>query len=209
MFSAAERTMAATVSATLSALGAARDAMTEQIFHLTYGSPIVQALVGLDPKDIENERRPGRDTLREQASAKRRADLETRWEQGGPADAALRSIIYVRRAEGVVDERGFAMLKKLHDAQPPGRPRSMAQLKQALREQSLLLRLDQDRAVEALPKLLPPDPEDRARTFRAVQRIVTASGELSDEGKRRLQHVEQLFNIRRARTPKEGADVRP
>ena len=209
MFSAAEKTMAATVSATLSAFGAARDAMTAQIFHLTYGSPLVQALVGLDPKGVEDGRKPGRDALREQARAKQRAELETRWEQGGPVEAALRSILYVRRAEGAVDERGFAMLKKLHDEQPPGRPRTMAQLKQALREQSFLLRLDQERAVEALPKLLPPDPDDRARTLRAVQRIVTASGELSEEGKRRLQHVEKLFDMKRARTPKEDADVRP
>jgi len=115
--------------------------------------------------------------------------------------------MYVRRAEGSVDERGFAMLKKLHEAQPPGRPRSMAQLKQVLREQSLFLRLDQERAIEALPKLLPADPEDRARTLRAVQRIAGASGELSDEGKRRLDRIEKLFAARRVRNPKEDADV--
>ena len=38
------------ISASLSAFGAARDAMTEQLFHMTYGSPMLQALVGLDPE---------------------------------------------------------------------------------------------------------------------------------------------------------------
>jgi hypothetical protein len=84
----------------------------------------------------------------------------------------------------------------------------MAQLKQALREQSLLLRLDEERAVASIPKLIPTDPDDRARTLRAVQRIVTAAGELSDEGKRRLQRIERLFNVKRSRT-KEDVDVRP
>jgi hypothetical protein len=208
MFYAAEKSLAATISATLSAFGSARDAMTEQIFHMTYGSPLVQALVGLDPKGVEEDRKPAYDVLREETRAKRRAELETRWEQGGAVEAALRSIIFIRRAEGTVDERGFAMLKKLHDAQPPGRPRSMAQLKQALREQSLLLRLDEERAVASIPKLIPTDPDDRARTLRAVQRIVTAAGELSDEGKRRLQRIERLFNVKRSRT-KEDVDVRP
>jgi len=99
------------------------------------------------------------------------------------------------------------MLKKLHEAQPPGRPRSMAELKQALREQSLYLRLDEERAIAALPKLLPSDPEERARTLRAVQRIVGAAGELSDEGKRRLERIEKLFAGRRVRNPKENVDA--
>jgi len=207
MFSAAEKSMATSISATLSAFGVARDKMTEQIFHLTYGSPLVQALVGLDPKGVEDDRKPVRDALREQARAQRRAELETRWEKGGSVEAAVRSIIYIRRAEGTVDERGFAMLKKLHEAQPPGRPRSMAELKQALREQSLYLRLDEERAIAALPKLLPSDPEERARTLRAVQRIVGAAGELSDEGKRRLERIEKLFAGRRVRNPKENVDA--
>src|SRR4030095_4796253 len=56
MFAAAEKTMAASVSAGLAAFGAARDAMTEQIFHLTYGSPFLQALVGLAQKGVVDAR---------------------------------------------------------------------------------------------------------------------------------------------------------
>lgn len=205
-FVAFEKTMAATISATLSALGRTRDVMTEQVFHLTYGSPLLQALVGLDPKGIEADRKPASDVLREQARAKRRRDLEGRFDKGGSIEAALRSIMYIRRAEGVVDERGFAVLKQLHDAQPPGRPHSMAELKQILRDQSLLLRLDQKRAVESIPKLLPSGADERARVFRAVTRVVTVAGHLSDEGKKRLAQVQKLFDLSSAKAAKVDVD---
>lgn len=208
MFSAAEKTMAASISATLAAFGAARDAMTEQMFHLTYGSPFLQALAGLDPKGVEDDRRPEREALREQAKTKRREELEKLFDEGGAVEAALRSIIYIRRGEGGADERSFAVLKQLHDAQPPGRPRSMAQLKTALGEQSLLLRIDEARAVAAIPKLLPVDGEERARTLRAIERLASAQGELSPEGERRLAQVQKLFAVP-ARNParKENADA--
>jgi hypothetical protein len=209
LFSAAEKTLTASVRATVTAMGAARDALTEQLFHTTYGSPFLQALVGLDSKGVQDARKPEREALREQARARRRADLETRFEAGGPVEAALRAAIYIRRGEGGADERSFAMLKALHDAQPPGRPRSMAQLKEVLREQSLLLRLDEARAFEAIRGLLPRDSDDRARTLRAVQRLASAQGELSDEGLRRLADVEKLFAVRKSvKDVKEDADAR-
>jgi hypothetical protein len=209
MFAAAEKTMAASVSAGLAAFGAARDAMTEQMFHLTYGSPFLQALVGLDAKGVEDDRRPEREALREQAKSKRQEELEKLFEEGGAAEAALRSIIYIRRGEGGADERSFAVLKELHDTQPPGRPRSMAQLKKALGEQSLLLRIDEARAVAAIPKLLPADRDERGRTLRAVERLASAQGQLSPEGERRMAHIVKLFAVPAGKAAsKEGVDAR-
>jgi hypothetical protein len=190
-------------------MGAARDAMTEHLFHATYGSPWLQALVGLDPKANVEERKVERQADREQAQAKRRDELETKFNEGGTVEAALRAIAYVRRGEGQADERSFAAVKQLHEAQPPGRPRSLAQLKSALRDQVLLLRLDEKRAVAAIPKMLPREPDERSRTLRAVQRVVSAQGELSAEGRRRMARVEKLFETKAAAAKKkEDADVR-
>ena len=207
MFSAAEKTMATSISGVLTAFGAARDAMTEQIFHATYGSPFLQAVTGLDPQGAGDERRPEREQVREQEKAKRRAELETKFEQGGAVEAALRAVIYIRRGEGGADERSFAVLKAMHDAQPTTRPRSLAQLKEALREQSLLIRMDEERAVAAIPKLLPADKAERARVWRAVQRLVGAQGKGSDETARRLARIEKMMAVPSAPADKEGADA--
>jgi hypothetical protein len=84
----------------------------------------------------------------------------------------------------------------------------MAEIKSALREQSLLLRIDEERAVAAIPKLLPRDPEDRVRTLRVVNRVVLAQGELSPEGKRRLSRLEKMFAVKAAPvTSKEQSDA--
>ena len=82
----------------------------------------------------------------------------------------------------------------------------MAQLKEALCEQSLLIRMDEDRAVAAIPKLLPSDKAERARVWRAVQRLVRAQGKGSAEVVRRLARVEKLLAIPSA-PAKEGADA--
>ncbi|HET6408887.1 MAG TPA: DUF3141 domain-containing protein, partial [Chthoniobacteraceae bacterium] len=209
-FSAFEKEMAKTISGTLEALGAARDAMTEQLFHFTYGSPLLQALVGLDPDGTEGPRAPTRDANREKAQAETRADLEREFDKGGAVEAAVRSIAFILKGNGGADERSFAVIKALHDAQPAGRPRSQPQLKTILRDQSLLLRLDEKRAVETIPALLPKDAEERARTLRAVQRVVAAQGQLNAEGRKRLARIERLFGIKPAKAAKkDSVDANP
>ena len=210
-FAAGEKAMAKAISGSLTAFGEARDAMTEQLFHFTYGSPLLQALVGLDPEAAGTAREPEREAAREQAQKRKRADLEAQFEEGGALEAALRAIAYILKGEGGADERSFAVMKAFHDAQPPGRPRSPAQLKAILRDQSLLLRLNEKRAVEAIPKLLPKDAEERSRTLRAVQRVVAAQGDFTAEGRKRLARIEKLFGARSAKparaAKKEGADA--
>ena len=208
-FAAAEKAMASTISATLTAFGSTRDAMTEQLFTMTYGSPMLQALVGLDPKEEASRRKPDRDALREQVQARKRQELETRFETGGAIEAALRSIAYVRMGEGSTDERSFAMIKQLHDAQPPGRPRSIEQLKEAVRAQYLLLKMDEKRAVAAISKLIPPEPDQRDKTLRVIQRIIAATGEPTGEAKRRLAEIEAMFGAKATKaTKKEDRNVR-
>jgi hypothetical protein len=183
--------------------------MTEQMFHFTYGSPLIQALVGLEPDSAE-AKPATRNPAREKVLSEKRKELEKQFEEGGTVEAALRAIAFVLRGQGAADERSFAVIKALHEAQLSGRPRTQGQLKKVLREQSLLLRLDEKRAVAALPKLLPKSAEERARVLRAIQRVVAAQGELKAEGKRRLARIEKLFGAKAAaRTKKEAEDVRP
>jgi len=141
--------------------------------------------------------------------AGKRQELEAKFETGGAVEAALRSIAYVRMGEGSADERGFAVIKQLHDAQPPGRPRSMEQLKEVVREQYLLLKIDEKRAVAAIPKLIPRDPDDREKTLRAIQRIISATGAPTGKAKRRLAEIESMFGAKAPKaSKKEDRDVR-
>jgi hypothetical protein len=104
-------------------------------------------------------------------------------------------LIYVRLPQGSVDERGFAMLQAIRAMQPVNDRMSLPELKACLKEQYLLVRLDEERAVRAIPKLLPDNEAARQAGIDALQRILGARGELPEEGARRLARVEALFGV--------------
>jgi len=72
---------------------------------------------------------------------------------------------------------------------------SLAQFKEFVREQYLMLRLDQERAVATIPRLLArATPEDRAVALDLIRRVAAAGGEVTDEVKDRVSQVESMFN---------------
>jgi uncharacterized protein DUF3141 len=177
----------------------ARDAMTEAMFLGTYGSPMLQAMVGLGTDHAPTKRRLARDLEREADEAKLRADLERRFEVGGLPQAVLRALIYVRLPQRSVDERGFTMLQAIRNMQPVNDRMSLPELKACLKEQFLLLRLDEERAVRAIPRLLPDNAAARRAGVDALIAMLGVRGALSEEEARRLARVEALF----------GADTQP
>ncbi|NEX92179.1 DUF3141 domain-containing protein [Caulobacter sp. 17J65-9] len=190
---AIEKATANWISASLQAYGLARDAMTEAAFVAAYGARLTQAAAGLDRQ--APRRHIERDLVREADEARLRSDLEQKFEIGGPSEAAARALIYVNRPGGSFDERGSAMFKVLRAAQPADERLPAAELKELVKEQDLLLRLDEERAIQAIPKLLPPDAGRRKRVLDEVHGLVEARGHLAEEGRRRLKRVDALFEM--------------
>ncbi len=182
----------------LKTCGDMRDALTESLFLNAYGSPWLQAAVGLGPQAAHGRARIERDLVREAVEAHLRSELEQHFETGGLTEAALRALIYVRMAEGSVDERGFAALKAIRAAQPAEQRITMADAKAMLKQQFLLLCLDAERAVQAIPRLLPAGQDQRRAGLAALQDVLAARGPLSEEGRRRLQRIETLFDVKPA-----------
>jgi hypothetical protein len=183
------------ITSCLEAYGEFRDRMTETIFLNTYGSPLLQAMVGLGAQQTAPQHAE-RDLLREAREAQLRAELEQRFEAGELEEAVLRALIYIRLAEGSVDERGFAMLKQIRASRPAAKRISLARFKEMLREQYLLVRLDEERALRTLPKLLGDDDVARKTALDVLDRVLAARGDLSDEASRRRAHIETLFGAR-------------
>jgi hypothetical protein len=170
----------------------------------TYGSPILQALVGLG---VQQPSHHGieRDLVREADAARLRSELEHRFEAGGPIEAGLRALVYIRLPEGSIDERGFSVLKLIRASRPADKRISIDRFKEMVREQYLLVCLDEERAMTALPKLLGADTPGRKAALDAVHQVLGASGDISDEGKRRLTRVETLFGIKPEKVSKVEA----
>jgi hypothetical protein len=173
--------------------GLARDAATEAFFFNTYGSPLLQAMVGLRADDASVSRRIGRDVARETAAKQAAAHLEQQIDQGGLIEAVVRALIYVRLPEGKVDERGFAALKQISVELPAAKRVGLARFKEIVKDQYLILLLDAERAIAALPKLLPGNRRQCDEALALVRRVLAARGALPEEGRRRLERIEAMF----------------
>jgi hypothetical protein len=107
----------------------------------------------------------------------------------------IRVLIYITLPARRIDERGFAVAKAIRAARPPGQRLSQPRLKELFTEQFLLLKMDEARAIEALPQLLPTDMAQRREALIELKRVVAASGSLSEESAKRLAEVEALFGV--------------
>jgi len=181
-----------------------RDQMTEQVFFGIYSQPWLQALLGLRASDGPPREHPGRDLDHAALVQRRIEELRAKMDTGGPREAAMRALLYVGMAERAADERGFEMLRRIrqkHGAQKP-----LAEFKQDLREQYLMLLLDEGRALEAIPMMLNGHEKEALLLLDYLREITTARGELSEEGQRRLKKMEQLFA---SSFPAESGEAHP
>ena len=192
-FLAFEHMMSDMIASGLEMWGEARDAATETFFFNTYGSAVVQAMVGLRADETSVSRRIGRDLARETAAQQTAAFLEQQIDRGGLIEAAVRALIYVRLPEGKVDERGFAALKQISAELPAAKRVGLARFKEIVKEQYLILLMDAERAIAALPKLLPGNRRQCDEALALVRRVLAARGALPEEGRRRLERIVAMF----------------
>jgi hypothetical protein len=200
----AQEQMGKAIESSLQAFGDFRDLFIETTFHAFYGSPVVQALVGLKASDASPRHRPGVDAVYRAFVANRIDELTRNLTQGGPREAAIRALLYIRIPEGVADERGFRLLERMRDE--AGGDLSLADFKTMVREQFLTLALDERRAIEAIPGMLDADPELASRMAKTLRKLVEMLGVESELGNSRLTEITTMFESRRkAETPKNGS----
>jgi hypothetical protein len=180
----------------LKAAGEMRDAASEALFLNFYGSPLLQSALGLNPD--EQPARPALepDPERESAIAKRNAELERRFEEGGVAEAALRALIYIKLSVGSADERGFRLLKAAAETRSALDRTSVQRFKELAREQMLLVQRDPKRAIAALPKLVAPGSAEAEKTLAALNRLLEATGVDDDLAKGRIAEIEALLGAK-------------
>jgi hypothetical protein len=193
-FTALEHEASKWIVQSLDAWTTLRDSIVESMFLGVYGSPVLQAAVGLGTEASTTGRRIARDLGRESAAARLSSDLLKRIDLGGLVEAGVRAMIYVRMAEGRIDERSFAALKQIV-AEHKGPHLGLTRFKEVVRDQYLMLRLHEELAIKALPKLLPADCGQRAAMLDLVRRVVTARGALPKDSQRRLGEIEALFDV--------------
>jgi pimeloyl-ACP methyl ester carboxylesterase len=191
----AQQRMEKAIESSLKAYGDLRDRFLETTFHAVYGSSLLQALVGLKASEAPPRRPPGVDAVYRAFVSKRIDELTRNIAQGGPREAAIRALLYIRIPEGVADERGFRLLERMRE--DAGGDLSLAEFKTMVRDQFFTLLLDEPRAIEAIPAMIDTDPELASRMASALRKLVEVLGVESKLGKSRLAEITAMFESRK------------
>ncbi|KFC75413.1 Poly(3-hydroxyalkanoate) synthetase [Bosea sp. LC85] len=166
-----------------------RDSATELVFKQVYGAPALQALLGVTD---ETARPWPADRERGVAALEAgRSDLGQRVGGISAKIAILRAVMYVLAARGGIDERIFAVLRRLHGKHHKLDGMTLQQFKLNVREQFFMLRFDREAAVAAIATALRAEaPHISHEEFHD---ILTAAGPLEGETLARFERISGMF----------------
>jgi len=185
----------------------AQEALSEATFLAVYGSPALQAAVGIDPQSAPS-RRQEMSAAHRQMLDRRIAELKSKISEGGLREAAIRGLLYVGSARGMVDERSLEALRNVRRGDAGARL-TLPEFKMLVREQFFMLLLDQEGALAAIPKLLPDNAKARQAAFAAIREVLSASAAISGERAKRLKRVAELFGVDPGEFSDKASNVAP
>ena len=149
----------------------ASEKLAEWTFLSVYGSPALQAAVGIDPAGTQRLRKAPKNPLHRELLQKRIDELKSRISTGGLRAAVIRSLIYAGMDRKSIDERGLEMASRIREAHGD---MSLADFKALVREQFYILLIDQDAALAAIPSMLPPQSETREKAYGLIKQLIGA-----------------------------------
>ena len=137
--------------------------------------------------------------------AARAAELRSQLQEGGLLVAAVRMLLYVAGAEGGLDERSFALIRKMRAES--NNAITLQEFKDLTRDQALMLTLDAPAAIQAMPRLLEGETPAAIRTaLDEMKRVLEAAEPLSAAARESLDEMEHIFEAAARRAEHHGRD---
>jgi hypothetical protein len=186
-----EQTFSESLVRSLHLLRDVRDNSQELLFNAIFGQPLVQRTLG-----VTGDRKSGRgdEAERRELMEKKIESLKARDREGGTLEAFVRICAYIHRGQPAAEELGFRAIKQIYDEAHEDTHTSIVDFKDAVREQTFLVRLDEERALATLPVLL-ADRAHRLATMNAVRRMEKAMGPIDARREERLRRVEAILEV--------------
>jgi Protein of unknown function (DUF3141) len=170
-----------------------QEALSERMFLSVYGSPALQAAVGIDPEADPSPKPEMSQDYRRRLDA-RIAELKSRVASGGLRECVIRGLLYVGASRGMVDERSLEALRRAR-TNDSGSRLTLSEFKALVREQFFMLLLEPEASLAAIPELLPEKAEARRAGLAVIREVLSASAEISGEAANRLRRVTELFGV--------------
>lgn len=185
-FLQAQEAFSAAVETGLNQWRDVRDRAYEQTFELIYGSPWLQALMGQKGSDGQPSRpHPSVSPEHRQFVDRKLAELRASMSKGGLPEAAIRAIAYVLRRHAEIDERRFNLSARIHkevrlrDARYKEHD-DITEIRNIIRQQTNILRLDPDGAIRSIPELLAGSTPEELNSLADTLKQLLAVGEPLD-----------------------------
>ena len=166
-----------------------RDSWAVQMVKLAYGPTGPRSLL---PARAAVEARA--EKMAEEQSKAELAALRGEFERGGFPEAVARMLIAVIKKRGAIDRRSFLIAHELSEHRRDLPEISEADLHSLVAKQALLMQLDPEAALEALPRLLPSEA-DRERAVAIVARVMMLEPELSDPDSPAAKMVQKYLDL--------------
>jgi hypothetical protein len=168
------------------------ESFAEKIFLSIYGSPTLQAAVGIPAAAPRTLRKATKSLVHKELLQRRIFEIKSQVSMGGAREAIIRSILYAGLDRRSIDERGFETARRIRQTYGE---MSLSDFKKVVREQFYILLVDERAALDAIPTMLPADREVRIKAFNIVQQVLSARGEFSGDDQGRLKEVSRLFGL--------------
>jgi len=194
-FLQAQKRMSGQIEAALDRWRDARDAAAERLFFAIYESPAVRALAGLAAPHADENKPRARDDALEALLREKTAVIRARIDKGGFPEAVMRILLAGTTAQHMVDARGARIAGESRRQHPLLSRLTHQEIRALAREQAFLLNVEGDRALEALPALL-PSMEERREAMAFVHGVVQARGAIRAEAAAVLKRVEQILGVK-------------
>jgi hypothetical protein len=166
---------------------------SEDTFRRIYGSPALQSAMGIDTASEARPRRAATNLLHQELRKQRMDELRADFASGGLREATIRALLYVGLPRGAVDERGFEAIRRLRESDSGKDRLPLAAFKQLMRRQFLMLVIDEEAAIAALPALLPNEMELRSSALAMIRSVLEGTAPIEGEAAKRMSRIEAMF----------------
>jgi hypothetical protein len=190
-----QKQMSRQVVASLDAVRDMIENFSERIFLSVYGSPVLQAAVGIDPNATQPLRKAPHSPLHRQLLQARISELKSHIDKGGLREGLVRALLYVGMNRAAIDERGFETVRRMRRAQQGMPTLPLPAFKSLVREQFCMLLIDKEACLAALPTLVPSDADTRRKVLSLVREVLSSRGQLSGEEEEKMRQLAELLGL--------------
>ena len=123
----------------------------------------------------------------------RTSSVERKDTPGRSHGGLVRSLLFVCKARGGADERGFEAIRRIRRDHRGASRLNLSAFKALVREQYYILLNDETAALAAIPAMLPKEIDERRAALEVLRGVLEASGALNERGGRALPARDRAF----------------